>query len=290
MGRKLKKVISAEQLSNALGLDCHAQHHDIEGISHLNTATPGSLSFAKSGKWASQAPDGIILIVRPEDAVDIKGGCIFSHNPRLDFVKALQYLDQNIGFVWEQNEPKIHPSASIGHHVVLGKGVVIGENVRIGHHVVIGDEVIIGDHVVIKSGAIIGEDGFGFEQNEQQQQIRFPHLGRVRIETHVEVGSLTTVCRGTIGDTILHQGAKIDDHVHIAHNVEIGENTLVIACAEISGGVKIGKNSWIAPNASILNQLTIGDDTTVGLGAVVTKDVESKLVVVGNPARILRQS
>jgi UDP-3-O-[3-hydroxymyristoyl] glucosamine N-acyltransferase len=112
-----------------------------------------------------------------------------------------------------------------------------------------------------------------------------PHLGGVVLGDDVEVGSLTTVCRGTLADTILRDGCKIDDHVHIAHNIDVGEDAFVIACAEVSGGVKIGRRAWIAPNASILNQLSVGDDSVVGLGAVVVRSVPDGAVVVGNPAK-----
>jgi UDP-3-O-[3-hydroxymyristoyl] glucosamine N-acyltransferase len=95
------------------------------------------------------------------------------------------------------------------------------------------------------------------------------------------------VCRGTLGDTVLRDGCKVDDHVHIAHNVDVGEYAFVIACAEVSGGVRIGQRAWIAPNASILNQLTIGADAVVGLGGVVVKSVPDGTVVAGNPAKQL---
>jgi UDP-3-O-[3-hydroxymyristoyl] glucosamine N-acyltransferase len=165
--------------------------------------------------------------------------------------------------------------------------VRIGPNTVLHHNVVIGDEVVIGARCIVKSGAVIGEEGFGFERDAKGRAVRLPHLGAVVIGDDIEVGSLTTVCRGTLGDTVLRDGCKIDDHVHIAHNVDVGEGAFVIACAEVSGGVRIGPRAWIAPNASVLNQLTVGADAVIGLGAVVVKPVPDNAVVVGNPAKPL---
>jgi UDP-3-O-[3-hydroxymyristoyl] glucosamine N-acyltransferase len=208
-----------------------------------------------------------------------------SESARLDFARALAYLESCAGFVWSTTEPQIHPTVTIGRHVVIGNGVVVGEGSVIAHHVVIGSEVQIGRHCVIKSGAIIGEEGFGFERDFQGEAVRLPHIGNVVIGNRVEIGSLTTVCRGTLSDTVIEDGTKIDDHVHIAHNVNIGRHAFVIACAEVSGGVKIGERAWIAPNASIRNQISVGNDAVVGLGGVVVKHVEAGTIVVGNPAK-----
>jgi len=181
----------------------------------------------------------------------------------------------------------VDPSARIGQGVVLGNGVEIGRNTVIHHNVVIGDDVIIGDNCVIKSCAVIGEDGFGFERDEDGIPIRLVHLGRVIIGNDVEIGSLTTVCRGTLGDTIIHDHVKVDDHVHIAHNVVVHMGAMIIACAEVSGGVEIGAQAWVGPNSSVIQKLKIGEKSTVGIGANVIRAVEAGAVVAGNPARTL---
>ena len=110
-------------------------------------------------------------------------------------------------------------------------------------------------------------------------------FGGVRIGNRVEVGSVTTVCQGTLGPTIIEDDAKVDDHVHVAHNCRIKKMAFVIACAELSGGVVVGERAWIGPNASVLEKVTIGDDALVGLGAVVLRNVANGVTVVGNPAK-----
>ena len=136
----------------------------------------------------------------------------------------------------------------------------------------------------------IGTQGFGFERDEHGVPVRIPHLGEVRLGLDVEIGACTVIARGTIGDTIIGDHVKLDDHVFVAHNVEIGESTLVVAGAVICGSVKIGKRCWIGANSTIKEHVKIGDDAFVGMGAVVLDDVAENAVVVGNPARFLRNN
>ena len=288
MGRALKRGITVGELASGLGLSLRGSSEDlIYRVDSADCSAPGSLCFAKNMAWASKVSASAVLLSAADCVVDRTGPTLVTLQPRLDFARALGLLESMSGFVWSEDEPVIHPSARIGRNVVLGRGVRIGAETVIHHNVVIGDEVVIGARCVVKSCAVIGEDGFGFERDAQGKAVRLPHIGTIVIGDDVEVGSLTTVCRGTLVDTVLHDGCKIDDHVHIAHNVDVGEDAFVIACAEISGGVKIGPRSWIAPNASVLNQLSIGADAVVGLGGVVVKSVPDRAVVAGNPAKPL---
>lgn len=290
MGRELKSAVTVRQLSEALNLDMRGDPNTlISRVDSANASGLGSLCFAKSYSWAQLVDSRAVLLSSEGHLFKRNGPILLSDTPRLDFARALSILESMVGFVWASDDPLVHPSVRLGQHVVLGRGVKIGEGSVVNHHVVIGDEVVIGNRCVIKSGAVIGEEGFGFERDSHGHALRLPHLGSVRIGDDVEVGSLTTVCRGTLGDTVLRDGCKIDDHVHIAHNVDIGEDAFVIACAEVSGGVKIGPRAWIAPNAALLNQLTIGADAVVGLGAVVVKSVPDGAVVAGNPAKPLNR-
>lgn len=145
-----------------------------------------------------------------------------------------------------------------------------------------------GKDCIIHESVIIGSPGCGFIKNEKGEWENFPHIGGVIIGDNVEIQANSCVDRGSLGDTIIGNGVKIDNLVHIAHNVEIGENTIITACAMIAGSVKIGKNCWIAPNASIMNGIIIGDNVTVGLGAVVLKDIPSGETWAGVPAKKLK--
>jgi UDP-3-O-[3-hydroxymyristoyl] glucosamine N-acyltransferase LpxD len=148
--------------------------------------------------------------------------------------------------------------------------------------VTISGKVIIGSDVYIKSGAVIGQKGFGFERDDSGTPVLFPQLGGVRIGDRVEVGALSTIARGALGDTVVSDDVKLDDHVHIAHNVEIGPRCLVTAGAVVSGSVKIGSDVWIGPNATTTNAIEIGGGATISLGAVVARDVKPGKHVSGN--------
>lgn len=290
MGRLIKSPVSAKIVAKTLSADLDGADIFIYGVSALESAGEYDLCFLKSEAFLHLVRPNTVVITSKELSTSvIKAGAIAikSINPRLDFALALNFLDKSHGFVWSDKPPLIHPTAVLGINVALGRGVKLGANTKIGNNVVIGDEVVIGHNCNIKSSAVIGEDGFGYERSAEGIGIRFPHIGGVTIGDNVEIGALTTVCRGTLSNTIIKDGAKIDDHVHIAHNVTVGNHSFVIACAEVSGGVKIGDFSWISPCVAIKNQITVGSHALVGMGSVVLRDVLDRQVVVGNPAKPL---
>lgn len=285
MDHKVKPGVTSRILAEALGLELTGPELPITCVSALSSRSDGALCFDKSGSGPSVAESATVIAASAATAG--RASVIISGNPRLDFARALVWLEKGGLLARALRPARVDPSARIGQGVVLGNGVEIGRNTVIHHNVVIGDDVIIGDNCVIKSCAVIGEDGFGFERDEDGIPIRLVHLGRVIIGNDVEIGSLTTVCRGTLGDTIIHDHVKVDDHVHIAHNVVVHMGAMIIACAEVSGGVEIGAQAWVGPNSSVIQKLKIGEKSTVGIGANVIRAVEAGAVVAGNPARTL---
>lgn len=184
----------------------------------------------------------------------------------------------------------IHESVVIEPTCYIGSNVTIGKNTIIMAGAKIKENVIIGENCIIRENCVIGGFGFGFEKDQDGINYRIPHIGGVIIEDNVEIGAITTVCSGTINPTIVKKHAKIDDHVHIAHNCVIGENCIVTACAEISGSCIVGKNTWFAPNTSVINGITIGDNVTIGMGSVINKSVKNNEVMVGAPAEPLAEA
>ncbi len=183
----------------------------------------------------------------------------------------------------------IGQNVSIGHHVIIEADVAIGDNCTIQHHTVILRNTKIGNNVSIGCNNTIGNAGFGYEKDSQGNYFRLPHLGNVVIGDNVTIHNNTCIDRGVLGSTIIEHNASIDNLVHIAHNVYIGANTMVIANSMIGGSAKIGANSWIAPGAAVLNGLTIGPNTTIGLAAVVVKDIQPNTTVTGNPATSMEE-
>lgn len=291
-------AVRASEIAAFLNKDLKGIDRGVIRPCSINNRIEGGLVFAKKydagilDKLASIENLTAIVTVDYDDK--LKCSYIISDNPRLDFARVLQ------AFFVKQFTPGVADTARLGDNVSLGNGVrigeysVIGNNVVIGdgteirHHVVVGDNTIIGKNCLIKSSTVIGEEGFGFERDEMGVPIRIPHLGRVVIGDNVEIGALNTVVIGTLDDTIVAKYVKTDDHVHIGHNVRIGNNSMFAACVEISGSAKIGANSWIGPNSSIMNGIEIGDNAFIGLGAVVTKSLPNNVVAVGNPARVIK--
>lgn len=183
----------------------------------------------------------------------------------------------------------VAPDAYIGAHAVIGR-CEIGAGTEIYANVTLYDGTRIGNNVTIHAGTVIGADGFGYERDSDGSMQKFLHLGGVVIEDDVEIGSNTSIDRGTLGDTTIRRGAKIDNQVHIAHNCDIGEDAVVIAQSMVGGSVKIGARSWLAPSAVVMNGIAIGADAVCGLGAIVVKPVADGETVMGNPARPLAEA
>lgn len=287
MGYKLRKPIQLSKLASELALQWRGIDVLIEGVASLNHVATSDLTFCNV---LPEKINGGVFITSDDSAhtATNSNGLIIVENPRLEFIKALSFLNIKIGFSSWELPADIHPTATIGQNVVIEKGCVVGPNTTIEHNVVLHAGTRVGEGSRIRSCSSVGGDGFGFERLEDGTPLRFPHLGGVVIGDNVEIGALNSVARGTLSDTIIEDGVKTDNLVHIAHNCQIGAGCLITACAELSGGVHLGENVWVGPNSSFMQKLVIGAGAVVGLGAVVTKNVEENTVVAGSPAKKVR--
>lgn len=287
MGYKLNKSTWLSLIAEKLECEWKGVDIQVGGVSSYDAVSQKDITFTKN---ISFDVSGVAIVASLADvAHEIKDiGVLVSDNPRLTFIKVLDFLVGEIGFSTWDSPSVIHPTAKIGQNVVIENGCFIGANTIIEHNVVLHAGTRIGKNSRIRSCSSIGGDGFGFERLSDGTPLRFPHLGGVVIGDNVEVGSCTAVARGTLSDTVIEDNVKIDNLVHIAHNCLIKNGAFIIACAEISGGVEVGRNSWVAPNSCTHQKIVIGDDSIVGLGAVITKDVPSKTVFAGNPAKKIR--
>jgi UDP-3-O-[3-hydroxymyristoyl] glucosamine N-acyltransferase len=187
--------------------------------------------------------------------------------------------------------------AHIGNNVVLGNNVkvfpnvVIGENVKIGNNVILHPGVVVyadcilGNNITVHSGAIIGSDGFGFAPTADGSYQKVPQLGNVIIEDNVEIGSNTTIDRATIGSTIIRKGVKLDNLIQVAHNVEVGENTVIAAQVGLSGSTKIGKGVMMGGQAGTAGHLSVADGVKVAARSGITKTIDkANSTITGFPA------
>jgi UDP-3-O-[3-hydroxymyristoyl] glucosamine N-acyltransferase len=285
--RLIKETISPFSLLKEMNINHDLEiTDDIQGVCGLSELGKGLLTFSSKSVRHLNNEQG--LVFAPDDSCKLRN-LVHVKNPRLEFIKAVSWLQEHIGFK-EIQETFIPTDTVIGKNVSIGHGVIIGEKVRIGSNVVIGDYTVIGDRVSIKSGSVIGEDGFGFERNEFGVPIRFPHLGQVLIHDDVEIGSNVTINKGTLGFTVIGKHVKIDDQVHIAHNVVIGDNVLITAGVIIGGGVSIGKGVWLGLNSAVHQKIVIGENVIIGIGANVFTDVADNTTKAGFPSKTIPNS
>ena len=269
---------------------------DVHGVAPLSEAHERDISFCnKNGDKLSQmvkATASRAIIVSADENLEISDGgvnFIYVRNPRLSFLRVVtrcfgsaRPTGVDISAIVHP-EAEIHPTAYIGPQCYIGRARV-GKGSVLWGRVFVYDGVEIGEDVTIHAGTVIGSDGFGYERNDDGQMEKFPHIGGIKIGNNVEIGANTCIDRGTLGDTVIGNGAKIDNLVHIAHNVTVGRDAVVIAHAMIGGSTKIGERAWIAPSACLRDQIIVGHDATVGLASVVTKNVGASDVVMGSPA------
>ena len=301
-GDDLEVMVKASQIAEFLKLKLFGPDIDVMRPQSIDRPLSNSVVFVK--EWRDYRRKnlefiGNVLALIPDVVAWTDGKPQFSHilcpNPRYAFARVVHrfFVTQPQNGIAETAivaaSTDIADTASVGHYSIIGENVIIGENTVIRNHVVIADDVVIGNNCLIKSHAIIGEDGFGFEFDERSRHPeRIPHTGSVVISDFVEVGAGSVVCQGTLDNTIIGPHTKLDDQVFIAHNCQIGMNSLIIAKAELSGGVHVGNGVWIGPGSTVKEHVKIGDGAMIGIGANVLDDVDPGVVVVGNPAKFLR--
>ena len=283
----------------------------ITGVCGIKEAKKGDLTFIANSRYLSLVKHtNASAIITSRDVKSAPLPIIRTDNPSIAFAKMVNLIAPN-----EVKRPKgIHPTAVIGEKVKIGRNVaiqayaVIGDNVEIkdntvlyagvfvGHHtkigrdcsiypyVIIRERVIIQDRVIIHGGTIIGSDGFGFSTVKGVHH-RIPQIGSVVIEDDVEIGANVTIDRARFDKTIIKKGTKIDNLVQIAHNVVIGEHSIIVAQSGISGSAIIGNNVTLAGQAGVIGHITIGDNTVVAGRAGVTKSIPANACVSGFPAK-----
>lgn len=191
------------------------------------------------------------------------------------YLGSFSYIGQNVVL---GNNVKIYPNSFIGDNVVIGNDVCVFAGAKIY------SETVIGNNCIIHSGVIIGADGFGFAPNEEGEYDKVPQIGNVIIEDNVDIGANTTIDRATLGSTIIRKGVKLDNQIQIAHNVEIGKNTVIAAQTGVAGSTKIGENCMIGGQVGIVGHLTIGNNVRVQAQSGVTRNVKDGEILQGSPS------
>ena len=273
----------------------------INSVASLESAHKNSISFFNNPRYSDLliTTKAAVVIINRESLSFRSGVSIVIDNPYLYFAKVSQLLNPSKSLKKEVHKSAIiHPSCKLGLDIYIGPNVVIDENVSIDDGVVIhagsmieadsviGKASVIHPHVVIKAntiigknctlyaGCVIGSDGFGYAKDDNKW-IAIPQTGRVILGDNVDIGSNSTIDRGTLDDTIISSGVKIDNLVQIGHNCMIGENTIIAGCVGIAGSAKIGKNCAIGGAAMILGHLSITDNVTISPGSMITRSIKT---------------
>lgn len=235
--------------------------------------TKASVCIIES-KHASKAPDNLTLLIHPKPyrAYGLIANMFYGQDAKQPGISPLAHIEPSA---------KIGTGTYIGPFTYIGDGVEIGENCQIDSHVTITNS-IIANHVRIKTGAKIGQKGFGFHMDEEGP-LNIPQLGRVIIHDYVEIGANTTIDRGSEPDTIIGQGTRIDNLVQIGHNVQIGKNCIIIAQVGIAGSTKLGNGVVVAGQAGLAGHLNIGDRVQIAAQSGIMRDIEKGQTVAGSP-------
>lgn len=306
---------TAKQISDLLGGKVEGDPTTkVNSLSKIEEGTQGSLSFLANPKYIPfiYSTNASLVIVNEDFVAEqpVKATLIRVPNAYESFVKLLEIYNQiqldkkgieQPSFI--STSAKIGADCYVGAFAYIGSNAVIGKNVKIYPQAFVGDNVVIGDNTTLFSGAkvysecrigsnctlhtgtVIGADGFGFTPNSENNYKKVPQIGNVIIEDHVEIGANTSVDRATLGSTIIRKGVKLDNLIQIAHNVDIGENTVIAAQTGIAGSTKIGKDCMIGGQVGIVGHITIADKVKIaaqsGIGSSITTEGE---IVQGSPA------
>lgn len=265
------------------------------GFSSLKNYKDNTITWIKSAEnWRPEINNIQLIVVQEGVEVPVKNQ-IISKDSKAVFFSIIEHF-----FEEDDDCEKM-----IGENTVIGKNVILGENVKIGNNcsitgkvsignntiicdnVVIKNNVVIGERCYIQSLSVIGEDGFGYSEDRDHKKVMVKHHGGVHIGNDVFIGSHVNIARGTIDDTYIADGVKIAPSTHIGHNNYIGQDAAVI-CSQSYGSAHIGDNAYVV-GSIIRNQCVVGNNTMIGMGSVVTKDIPDNKVAIGIPAKIIKE-
>ncbi len=305
---------TAEQIAKALNGTVEGDTQiEVNSLSKIEEGTAGSLSFLANPKYTPflYETQASIVIVNTDFKATKELNCtlVRVEDAYTAFSQLLDLYNQaKLNKTGISKQASIAESAKIGENVYIGEFVVIGENTIIGDNskiypqayvgencrigndttlfpgVKIYADCVIGNQCTFHAGVVIGADGFGFAPQADNIYKKVAQIGNVIIEDNVEVGANSTIDRATLGSTIIRKGVKLDNLIQIAHNVEIGENTVMAALSGISGSTKIGKNCMIGGQVGMNGHINVGDDVKIGAQAGVISNVKNGKTIIGSPA------
>lgn len=305
--RQIAEIIGGEIVGNPDSI--------VNGLSKIEEGEAQTLSFLANPKYAPYiySTKASVVIVgeefKPDKPLPDTCTLIKVKNAYESFARLLEMYNQmRHGKIGVSEGSHVHPKAQLGENVyvapgvVIGEGTVIGSNTKIYAHAVVGDNVKVGsdclifpnvviyddcrlgNHCTLHAGVIIGSDGFGFAPNDENSFQKVAQIGNVIVGDRVEIGAGTTIDRATLGSTRIASGVKLDNLIQIAHNVEIGKNTVIAAQTGVAGSTKIGENCMIGGQVGIVGHIKIGNNVKIAAQSGVGSDLTDGTIVQGSPA------
>jgi UDP-3-O-[3-hydroxymyristoyl] glucosamine N-acyltransferase len=285
----------------------------VSNLSKIEEGKPGTLSFLANPVYTKYiyTTEASVIVVNRDfvPSQPVAGTLIRVENAYAAFANLLEIFTKKKAeksgispLCYISESAKIGENVYIGEFAFIGEHAVIGNNARIYPQVYIGENAVVGDsttlhpgvklyydsvvgkNCLIHSGVVVGADGFGFAPQAGTEYKKIPQTGNVVIEDNVEIGANTTIDRATLGSTMIHSGVKLDNQIRIAHNAEIGENTVIAGLSGVAGSTKVGRNCMIAAQVGIAGHITIGDNVIIGARSGVESDIKDGAIVLGAPA------
>jgi UDP-3-O-[3-hydroxymyristoyl] glucosamine N-acyltransferase len=290
-------------LSNlSVEFQSEGSNEKVNSFSSISDATQNDLAFCwyigeRGASLISKSKGGVILCKKEMLGLVSPNGkqlFIFTDNPRLAFVRIAKMMQGQDHLTGISRNAVISDKSTIGSNCYIGDYVVVGDNCSIGNNTAIYDRVslvqncIIGDNCTVQSGSTIGSDGFAYERYQTGELVKFPHKGYVKIENDVEICANCSIARGSLSDTRIGKGAKLDALVHLAHNVSVGKNCELTAGTIIGGSTVVGETTWTGLNSTLKNGINVGKNVIVASGASVIHDVADGDIVAGVPAKSIK--
>ena len=262
---------------------------EVNNLSKIEEGTPGTLSFLANPKYTHyiyQTHASIVLVHKDfEPEHPIEATLIKVDDPYACLAMLLNLVNEATIAKRGIEQPNyVSSSVTLPDDIYLGAFAYIGERVKIGKNVKIYHSCVIGNNCILHAGTVIGADGFGFAPQANGEYAKIAQIGNVVLEDNVEIGANTTIDRATMGSTIIKKGVKLDNLIQIAHNVEVGEHTVIAAQAGIAGSAKVGSHAMIGGQVGVAGHIKLGDRIQVGAQSGIPNHVENDAVIMGYPA------
>lgn len=290
-------MVSVEEIAKEFNLSYTGENIQLSGVRSIFDQEDNTLSWVKNEKYLEKCKSGAFIVSSDLLLNDLSSEVVFIKtdiSPKITFARIVSRYFSKSKKYYIQNEVELHrknPKITIAENVFIGQNVTIGDGTVIHPNVVIEADTIIGRDCLIKSFTSVGSEGIGIDFDpETGNFLKMEQLGSVKIGDHCDLGPHSTIRRGALSVTTIDDHSKIGSFVNVGHNCKIGKNVILTSNVTMAGSSIIGDNVYMGVNTSLRNGVEIANNVTVGMGAVVTRSLPERVLVYGNPAKIVKEN